>query len=72
MIIANYFLPLAFSAIAVGALTPDTSLPTVDLGYGVYRATYYNAPTPGPPSLVQLCILIEYPHAGELRRLRIL
>lgn len=52
MITANFLLPLALSAIAAGALTLDNTLPTVDLGYGVYRATYYNVSTPSPSPLL--------------------
>lgn len=68
MLLPSILLPLALSALKVGALTPaasfltpdlgysvstnnastptaDTPLPTVDLGYGVYRASYYNVCT---------------------------
>lgn len=48
MFITTFLLPLALSAFAVSALAPDTPLPTVDLGYGVYRATSYNVPLPPP------------------------
>lgn len=62
MLVLSFFLPLLFSAVAVTAQSPaaetvslhppGTPLPTVDLGYGVYRASYYNVCLPSPPLLL--------------------
>lgn len=59
MFLRNILLPLAlsFTLALATATTPDPGepLPTVDLGYGIYRASYYNVrvprlrPLPPPP-----------------------
>lgn len=45
MYLPTFLLPLALCCtLAIATDTPDPAknLPTVDLGYGIYRASYYN------------------------------
>lgn len=43
MLIRNILQSFAFATLALASpIGNPTSLPTVDLGYGVYRASYYN------------------------------